>query len=161
MSSDTAVGNYHPKRGARMIPIARVQREESATARCASKGTVPATLPCFSGASRQAAQTGHPARPQPSRNRRASQFSPSRPELPGSSSPEGYVEDCNEPRTKLGKFSGVSRQAAQTDYPARPQPKNRPEAYPLGYVEDLFEVRTQLGVCFSSLPAGRSKRLSG
>ncbi len=42
-------------------------------------------------------------------------------------------------------------QAAQTDYPARPQPKNRPQAYPLGYVEDLFEVRTQLGVCFSSL----------
>jgi hypothetical protein len=40
--------------------------------------------------------------------------------------------------------------AAQTNYPARPQPKNRPEAYPLGYVEDLFEVRTQLGVCFSS-----------
>ena len=33
--------------------------------------------------------------------------------------------------------------------------------HPLGYVEDLFEVRTQLGVCFSSLPAGRSKRLSG
>ena len=52
-------------------------------------------------------------------------------------------------------------QAAQTDYPARPQPRNRPQAYPLGYVEDLFEVRTQLGVCFSSLPAGRSKRLSG
>jgi len=65
--------------------------------------------------------------------------------------PQGYVEDCDEPRTKLGEFSGVSRQAAQTDYPARPQPKNRPEAYPLGYVEDLFEVRTQLGVCFSSL----------
>jgi len=53
------------------------------------------------------------------------------------------------PATPL-PFSGASRQAAQTDYPARPQPKNRPQAYPLGYVEDLFEVRTQLGVCFSS-----------
>jgi hypothetical protein len=33
--------------------------------------------------------------------------------------------------------------------------------HPLGYVEDLFEVRAQLGVCFSSLPAGRSKQLFG
>ena len=87
-----------------MILTARVQGGESATARCASTGIVPATPP---------------------------------------------------------HFSGASLQAAQTDYPARPQPKNRPEAYPLGYVEDLFEVRTPLGVCFSSLPAGWSKRLSG
>ena len=36
------------------------------------------------------------------------------------------------------------------DYPARPQPKNRQQAYPQGYVEDLFEARTKLGVCFSS-----------
>ncbi len=32
----------------------------------------------------------------------AYQFSPARPELPSSSSPEGYVEDCDEPRTTLG-----------------------------------------------------------
>ena len=29
-------------------------------------------------------------------------FSPIRPELPGSSSPEGYAENCDEPRMKLG-----------------------------------------------------------
>ena len=64
--------------------------------------------------------------------------------------PKGYVDNRDEPRTKLGGGLTASRQAGQTDYLARPQPKNRPEAYPLGYVEDLFEVRTQLGVCFSS-----------
>jgi hypothetical protein len=35
--------------------------------------------------------------------------------------------------------------------PARPQPKNRPQAYPLGYVEDLFKVRTKLADFFSIL----------
>ena len=43
-------------------------------------------------------------------------------------------------------FLAVSQQAAQTDYPARLQPKNRPQAYPQRYVEDLFEARTQLEV---------------
>jgi hypothetical protein len=33
--------------------------------------------------------------------------------------------------------------------------------HPLGYVEDYDEARTQQKVCFSSFPAGRSKRLSG
>jgi hypothetical protein len=33
------------------------------------------------------------------------QFLPTRPELPGSFSPEGYVEDCDEPRKKLREFS--------------------------------------------------------
>jgi hypothetical protein len=78
---------------------------------------------------------------------------------------------CDEPN-EVEAYSGASCQAAQTDYPARPQPKNRPEAYPQGRtvrrirsttsvraaelvrrpgpVEDLFEVRTQLEVCFSS-----------
>ena len=36
---------------------------------------------------------------------KASQFSPTRPELPGNFSPEGYVDDCDEPRKKLRKFS--------------------------------------------------------
>ena len=61
------------------------------------------------------------------------------------------VLDCS----RLIGFRFNFLQAAQTDYPARSQPKNRPEAYPLGYVEDLFEVRTPLGVCFSSLPRRR------
>lgn len=64
--------------------------------------------------------------------------------------PQGYVENCDEARTKLEAFFRRLRQAAQTDYPARPQPKNRPQAYPQGYVEDLFKARTKLGVCFSS-----------
>ena len=42
-------------------------------------------------------------------------------------------------------------QDAQKARPARPQPKNRPQAYPLGYVEDLFEVRTKLEDFFSIL----------
>jgi hypothetical protein len=33
----------------------------------------------------------------------AFQFSPTRRELPGSSFPEGYAADCDEPRMKLGK----------------------------------------------------------
>jgi hypothetical protein len=44
-----------------------------------------------------------------------------------------------------------SPQDAQKVLPARPQPKNRPQAYPLGYVEDLFEVRTKLEDFFSIL----------
>jgi hypothetical protein len=44
-----------------------------------------------------------------------------------------------------------SLQDAQKVLPARPQPKNRPQAYPLGYVEDLFEVRTKLEDFFSIL----------
>jgi hypothetical protein len=57
-------------------------------------------------------------------------------------------------------------QDAQKDLPARPQPKNRPQAYPsspahpelprqlvsrVGYVEDLFKARTKLGGFFSIL----------
>ena len=49
-----------------------------------------------------------------------------------------------------GVFSTAFPQAAQTDYPTRPQPEKTPEAYPLGYVEDVFEARTTLEVCFSS-----------
>ena len=30
--------------------------------------------------------------------------------------PGGYVEDCNDPRTKLGGFLEASRQVAQTDF---------------------------------------------
>jgi hypothetical protein len=39
-------------------------------------------------------------------------------------------------------------QDAQKGCPARPQPKNRPQAYPLGYVEDLFKTRTKLAGFF-------------
>ena len=39
-------------------------------------------------------------------------------------------------------------QAAQTDYPARPQPKKTPEAYPLGYVEDVFRGENAAGGLF-------------
>ena len=42
-------------------------------------------------------------------------------------------------------------QDAQKALPARPQPKNRPQAYPQGYVEDLFKARTKLGGFFSIL----------
>jgi hypothetical protein len=42
-------------------------------------------------------------------------------------------------------------QDAQKGLPARPQPKNRPQAYPLGYVEDLFKARTKLEGFFSIL----------
>jgi hypothetical protein len=42
-------------------------------------------------------------------------------------------------------------QDAQKGCPARPQPKNRPQAYPLGYVEDLFKARTKLADFFSIL----------
>jgi hypothetical protein len=42
-------------------------------------------------------------------------------------------------------------QDAQKGRPARPQPKNRPQAYPLGYVEDLFKARTTLAGFFSIL----------
>ena len=52
-------------------------------------------------------------------------------------------------------LSGGAKEAfsqdAQKARPARPQPKNRPQAYPLGYVEDLFEVRTKLEDFFSIL----------
>ena len=54
--------------------------------------------------SQQAIQTGQPTRPQASHNRRRNSSHPP-PRAPGSSSPEGYVEDCDEPRTKLGAFS--------------------------------------------------------
>jgi hypothetical protein len=47
-----------------------------------------------------------------------------------------------------------SPQDAQKVLPARPQPRNRPQAYPLGYVEDLFEVRTKLEDFFSILLEG-------
>jgi hypothetical protein len=40
--------------------------------------------------------------------------------------------------------------------PARPQPKNRPQAYPLGYIEDLFEVRTKHGKRRVSARLGRA-----
>ena len=43
------------------------------------------------------------------------------------------------------------QQIAQKDLPARPQPKNRPQAYPLGYIEDLFKARTTLKAFFSIL----------
>ncbi len=104
-------------------------------------GDRPTYPALFSGASRQATQTGQPTRPQASHNRRRTL--------------RGTLRIVTNRERSWGPFSGVSRQAAQTDYPARPQPKNRPEAYPLGYVEDLFEARTQLGVCFSSLPRRR------
>ena len=55
------------------------QPDRRARARCASKGIVPATPPCFSGASPQAAQTGHPTRPQANRNRRRSSSHPPTP----------------------------------------------------------------------------------
>ena len=42
-------------------------------------------------------------------------------------------------------------QDAQKALPARPQPKNRPQAYPQGYVEDLFKARTKLEGFFSIL----------
>ncbi len=42
-------------------------------------------------------------------------------------------------------------QDAQKGLPARPQPKNRPQAYSLGYVEDLFKARTKLEGFFSIL----------
>ena len=42
-------------------------------------------------------------------------------------------------------------QDAQKGLPARPQTKNRPQAYPQGYVEDLFKARTKLGGFFSIL----------
>ena len=42
-------------------------------------------------------------------------------------------------------------QDAQKGLPARPQPKNRPQAYPLGYVEDLLKARTKLEGFFSIL----------
>jgi hypothetical protein len=42
-------------------------------------------------------------------------------------------------------------QDAQKGCPARPQPKNRPQAYPLGYVEDLFKARTKLADFFNIL----------
>jgi hypothetical protein len=42
-------------------------------------------------------------------------------------------------------------QDAQKALPARPQTKNRPQAYPQGYVEDLFKARTKLGGFFSIL----------
>ena len=42
-------------------------------------------------------------------------------------------------------------QDAQNGLPARPQPKNRPQAYPLGYIEDLFKARTKLEGFFSIL----------
>ena len=45
-------------------------------------------------------------------------------------------------------------QDAQKFLPARPQPKNRPQAYPQGYVEDLFEGRTKLEDFFSILQQG-------
>jgi hypothetical protein len=45
-------------------------------------------------------------------------------------------------------------QDAQKFLPARPQPKNRPQAYPQGYVEDLFEGRTKLEDFFSILLQG-------
>ena len=48
----------------------------------------------------------------------------------------------------------VLPQDAQKVRPARPQPKNRPQAYPLGYVEDLFEVRTKLEDFFNILLKG-------
>jgi hypothetical protein len=44
---------------------------------------------------------------------------------------------------------------AQKGHPARPQPKNRPQAYPPGYVEDLFKARTKLGDFFSIRPVSR------
>jgi len=44
--------------------------------------------------------------------------------------------------------------AHQRGCPARPQPKNRPQAYPLGYVEELFKTRTKLAGFFSILPYG-------
>jgi len=43
------------------------------------------------------------------------------------------------------------QQFAQKGLPARPQPKNRPQAYPQGYFEDLFKARTTLGGFFSIL----------
>ncbi|MEP6890061.1 MAG: hypothetical protein ABI955_05125 [Nitrospirota bacterium] len=43
------------------------------------------------------------------------------------------------------------QQVAQKGLPARPQPKNRPQAYPLGYAEDLFKARTTLEAFFSIL----------
>jgi len=63
--------------------------------------------------------------------------------------------------------SGLKQvEAAQTDYPARPQQSDlagcskrssnetagelKPEAYPQGYVEDFDEPRTKLGAFFSS-----------
>jgi hypothetical protein len=51
-----------------------------------------------------------------------------------------------------GEAEKTLSQDAQNGCPARPQPKNRPEAYPLGYVEDLFEGRTKLADIFSILP---------
>jgi len=42
-------------------------------------------------------------------------------------------------------------QDAQKGRPARPQPKNRPQAYPPWYVEDLFKARTKLADFFSIL----------
>jgi hypothetical protein len=36
-------------------------------------------------------------------------FSSARLELPGSSPPEGYAEDCDEPRMKLGKRGVLAR----------------------------------------------------
>ena len=51
-----------------------------------------------------------------------------------------------------GEAKETFSQDAQNARPARPQPKNMPEAYPLGYVEDLFEGRTPLAGIFSILP---------
>ena len=42
-------------------------------------------------------------------------------------------------------------QDAQKVRPARPQPKEGPQAYPLGYVEDLNDARTKLADFFSIL----------
>ena len=44
-------------------------------------------------------------------------------------------------------------QAAQNDFPTRPQAQKAPQAYSLGYVEDGFEPRTKLEIVFSNLSA--------
>ena len=85
-----------------MIPTARVQRGESATARCASTGIVPATPPCFfwsfppGGSNRPANEAAGESQPE--------------------AYPQGYVEDFDESRTKLGAFFSSRQKNAMLAY---------------------------------------------
>jgi hypothetical protein len=57
-------------------------------------------------------------------------------------------QDAQKGQTSHPPSPGAPRRALSL---ARPQPKNRPQAYPLGYVEDFDESRTKLADFFSIL----------